>query len=310
MKKKFFLFFKIISALAFLLSSCQSLKIDQKKINFQKEDFIPQEYEWNFLQNEASGIETAFFENKNIPLKYCLVKINLKNPDLGLCLFPEQEYLMSKNFSKSGYFSSMRTKDFAKKNNLLVAVNAGPFKTKSKISSLISKKRKILGIYKNQNKILSDSVQKYSALSFSKVKSEEGIFYVPQIFQNQNNSDFSNEEIVLGAFFTILKNSQIIQGFSTEIHDARTAAGFDSEKNFFYILVCEKSAQSKGLSYPECAEIFKNLNCSDALEFDGGSSSELAIMQNGILKTFPQNKIIVTQAASFGFYLDNKNLTK
>ncbi len=310
MKKNSFIFLKILFLSLFLLSSCQSLKIEQKKTSFQKEDFITQEYEWNFLENENSGIETAFFENKNIPLKYCLVKINLKNPDLRLVVFPQEENLNSKNFSKSGYFSSMRTKDFAKKNNLLVAINAGPFQTKSKISSLVSKKRKILGIYKNQNKIFSDSVQKYSALSFSKVEGEEGIFYVPQIFQNQNNADFSNEEIVLGAFFTILKDSQILQGFSTERRDARTAVGFDSEKNFFYILVCEKSAASTGLSYPECAQIFKSLGLSDALEFDGGSSSELALMQNGSLKNFPQNKIIVCQAVSFGFCLESKNPQK
>ena len=63
----------------------------------------------------------------------------------------------------------------------------------------------------------------------------------------------------------------------------------------------EYPSKSEGLSYPQCGEIFKKMGCYDALEVDGGGSSELCINGKSILsyKTFRY------QGNSFGFRLSS-----
>ena len=59
----------------------------------------------------------------------------------------------------------------------------------------------------------------------------------------------------------------------------------------------ENTSKSEGLSYPQCGTIFKALGCTDALEMDGGGSSELCINGKSIL-SYKNRR---TQANSLGF---------
>ncbi len=308
MKKLNFIFANFLIFASLILFSCQSFKI-QKDYDFplQEEFFIPQEFNWEKLED---GIELTSFENPDIPLKYFIVKIDLQNPKLKLEIFPQ-----AKNFSKisnnqnhkAQYFKSQSTQEFSKENNCLVAINASPFKTSTKFLGYFSNKRQILGIHKVQNVKLNPSIQKYSAFAISKIYSDDlnREIFVPQIYENQNDEEFENEENVLGGFFTILKDSKITQNFNTQLHDARIAVSYPEDKKFLYLLAVEKyKDESIGLSFLECALIFKALNCSDAMEFDGGSSSQMIIKNENVLKS----SFTKIQASSFGFKIDDSTL--
>lgn len=304
MKKFNFIFAKFLILTSLFLFSCQSIKV-QENYDFplQEEFFIPQEFTWQKIED---GIELTSFENLEIPLKYFVVKIDLQNPKLELKIFPQAEnfsHTSSNQNHKAKYFKSQSTQNFSKENDCLVAINAAPFNTSTKLLGFFSDKRQILGIHKVQNVKLNPCVQKYSALGISKIYSEElnQEIYVPQIYENQNDAEFENEENVLGGFFTILKDSKITQNFNIELHDARIAVAYPQDKKFLYLLAVEKyKDESIGLSFLECAFIFKALNCSDAMEFDGGSSSQLIVKNQNVLKS----SFTKIQASSFGFKID------
>ena len=59
----------------------------------------------------------------------------------------------------------------------------------------------------------------------------------------------------------------------------------------------EKPGKSRGLSYSQCGQILRAMGCSDALEFDGGGSSELCINGCSVLSY----RVLHRQANSFGF---------
>lgn len=307
MKKFNFIFAKFLILTSLFLFSCQSFNV-QKNYDFplQEELFIPQEFAWQKIED---GIELTSFENQNVPLKYFIVKIDLQNPKLELKIFPQAENFSHTSSSqtknqKAKYLKSQSTQNFSKENNCLVAINAAPFNTSTKLLGFFSDKRQILGIHKVQNKKLNPCVQKYSALAISKIYSENlnREIYVPQIYENQNDAEFENEENVLGGFFMILKDSKITQNFNIELHDARIAVAYPKDKKFLYLLAVEKyKDESIGLSFLECALIFKALNCSDAMEFDGGSSSQLIVKNQNVLKS----AFTKIQASSFGFTLDD-----
>ena len=82
--------------------------------------------------------------------------------------------------------------------------------------------------------------------------------------------------------------------------DSRTGVGLSADGRTLYILLVEgeRQRQSRGLSYPQCGQIFKSMGCSDALELDGGSSSELCIMGKSVLSY----KVRSRQANSFGLW--------
>lgn len=302
MKKFNFIFSSFLIFTSLVLFSCQSSKF-QENYDFplKEEFFIPHEFYWEKIED---GIEFTSFENQDIPVKYFIVKIDLQNPKLQLKIFPQAENFSIKQNHKAQYFKSQSTQDFSKENNCLVAVNASPFNTSTKFLGFFSDKRQILGIHKVQNQKLNPCVQKYSALAILKIYSNEldQEIYVPQIYENQNDENFENEENVLGGFFTILKDSKITQNFNTQLHDARIAVAYPKDKKFLYLLAVEKyKDESIGLSYLECAFIFKSLNCSDAMEFDGGSSSQMIVKNENVLKS----SFTKIQASSFGFKIEN-----
>ena len=56
-----------------------------------------------------------------------------------------------------------------------------------------------------------------------------------------------------------------------EIKNVRSAAAVSDNGKTLYLFVGKK------LSYHDCAKIFANLNVESAMEFDGGSSSQMTI---------------------------------
>ena len=267
-------------SVACLLSGCiSSRRIESDSINFDSADFIPREFTW---QAAAPAIDYFYFENPDIPLVYHVVKVDLANPLLEIVCYPNS----STKITKEGSFAGMTTAAFAKKYDCALAINASPFQGR-----LL--KKKIVGIHLTDGKLISQANPKYSAIAFTK---EDGCR--AQIIQNQSDQLPAGTSFAFGGFFTVLKDGQVLYSFA-DIYDTRSGVGLSQDGKTLYLLVIEAEHHSRsiGLTYPKCGEIFKALGCSDALELDGGSSTNLCINGKSVLNYRPHRIV----ANSFGF---------
>ncbi|MGN6530554.1 MAG: phosphodiester glycosidase family protein [Ginsengibacter sp.] len=103
-----------------------------------------------------------------------------------------------------------------------------------------------------------------SSPSFQKWKMKTAIGGGPVLVQNGEIKITNNEERKFG-------------GKAVDNLEPRTAIGYTKDQKMI-ILVCEgRSADAAGLSLVQLAKIFKDLNCVEALNLDGGGSSCLLI---------------------------------
>lgn len=265
---------------ACLLSGCISSKgIESDSINFSGADFIPEEFTW---KPAAPAIEYFYFENPEIPLVYHVVKVDLSNPLLEIICYPDG----STKIANDNTFTGMTTSAFAKKYDSALSINASPFQGR-----LL--KKKIVGIHLTDGKLISQANPKYSAIAFTK---KDG--YQAQIIEKQSDQLPAGTSFAFGGFFTVLKNGQVLYSFA-DIYDTRSGVGLSQDGKTLYLLVVEGENHSRsiGLTYPKCGEIFKALGCSDALELDGGSSTNLCINGKSVLNYRPHRIV----ANSFGF---------
>ncbi|MFA6938079.1 MAG: phosphodiester glycosidase family protein [Treponema sp.] len=314
LKKTFSYFtFAIFILFLSLTVSCVSRpsSTEDNEVNYPSELYIPQSFEW---QKVVDGISIYNFENKTMTVLYHAVKIELASPNLELVCFPnestlEKEKINFKNNNDTNLlkinqpfiFKSISTEEFANKNNCAVAMNSSPFngKTSSPFSAIFSKKRQIIGIHFLDGIEFSAPNEKYSALGFVKSTDEnDGTIYNAKIIDTQTDSSVKGFDFVLGGFFTVL-SSGVKSNFKATSFDSRSGAGVSYDGKTLYLLVVEgeNKSTSKGLSFQQCADIFIAMGCSDAIEFDGGSSSDLCINGKSVL-TYKQKTV---QASSFGF---------
>ena len=280
-KKTYFILFCAVFCFFTGCSSLSSLK-NEAFSELDESSYIPEKIEWKKINSLS---EYFLFENKNVPLRYHLVKIDLSSQSLKISAYPLKKNELGKGASATS---------FAKKSGSFVSINTSPFKGR------FFSKRKIVGIHKIREQILSEENGRYSALGFKTEKDGSLKAFVAN--QNELNSieDFN---YVFGGFFEILKDDEEIE-FSYSSRNSRTAAGISSDGKTLFLLVVEGERKnlSRGLSYGECAKILKSAGSADALEFDGGSSSSLFIDGKNVLL----NRNFRKCAAFFGFCTSGK----
>lgn len=108
----------------------------------------------------------------------------------------------------------------------------------------------------------------------------------------QTSPDWNGFANVLGAGPRLIQNGQIK---TTEIEEEfrpdvvargpRTCVGWDSEHNWLLLVADGRSASSVGLTIPETAQLFRQLGAVEAMNLDGGSSTQLVV--NGELVNTP-----------------------
>ncbi len=64
--------------------------------------------------------------------------------------------------------------------------------------------------------------------------------------------------------------------------DPRTAVGYTADKHVIMLVADGRQATSQGVSLPELAQIMKNLGCVEAMNLDGGGSTQMAVPNNYI----------------------------
>ena len=156
----------------------------------------------------------------------------------------------------------------------------------------------LVGITKLNSDYIHPSNSKYSALAFRQNKTAISA----RIIQNQQDSLFEEDFLVVGGFFTILKDNQIIE--YADIKNNRTAVGIDDSGTILYIMHVNASLpiSKNGLSYSECAKLLQKLGVTDAIQLDGGSSTNLQLSDEYKMRLKIKNPIYsVKIPAAIGF---------
>ena len=242
----------------FLFAACVS------RPRISEASYLPESFDWQEISDEAGavvpGVWRFDFENTEIPLIYHAVKINLKSVGEG-----------DKAGLKLATSRWERTADFAARENCLVAMNATPFD-----------KTQLAGIYKVNGELVSGPVARYAALGVKCDASGQASF--ARVFTSQKDSGLEAFDYAFGGFFTVVEEGVVRTDFIPR-QTSRSGAGVSEDGRTLYLLVVEGEHPSKslGLSYPQCGEIFKAMGCYDALEFDGGGSSDLCINGRSVL---------------------------
>ena len=111
-------------------------------------------------------------------------------------------------------------------------------------------------------------------------------------YSMQTTPDWNRFNNILGAGPRLVANGQVK---TTEIEEEfrpdvvargpRTAVGLDAQKNWLLLVADGRSAYSVGLTIPETATLFQQLGATEAMNLDGGSSTQLVV--NGELLNTP-----------------------
>lgn len=207
------------------------------------------------------------------PAGYSIVSINLNYSNLEIVTWPKTDR----------WVNPYSVKKFAKKNDCFAAMNANPFNMKC-YWNVLSKEHGI-GIYVDNGQLYLEPNAHYAALAFFKT----GNGFRAKVSSDQATLLEEKPDFAMGGFWQILEGDKIFQ--FEDIKDLRSAAGISQDGETLYLL------SAKNMSYMECARILKNYGAYSAMEFDGGSSSQLVI--DGQTK---QKKIISRNpAVIFGF---------
>jgi len=277
MRKFLFCFFLSV---IFLFAGCVSLvrpelSAEEEAVLYPIASYVPEVFEW---EEVCHGISRFDFENSEIPLIYHAVKIDLTQAGTA---GPGRTLELVCNRNES-------TAQFAARTQCAVAVNATPF----------TRNGQLAGIHKEEGELLSGPVARYGAIAFKLAGNDGDPGYVARIFESQVDGEIEDFAYAFGGFFVVLRDGLVCTEFIRR-GDSRTGVGLSADGKTLYLLVVEgeRLDQSRGLSYPQCGEVFKAMGCSDAIELDGGSSSELCINGKSVLSY----KVHTRQSNSFGF---------
>lgn len=233
------------------------------------------------LWQKITGCDFAeyfLYENKSYPIRYHCVRIDLSKK-ISVVTFPnsDDDFISGKD-GRTEFIRGMTAETFSTDFDSLITVNAAPFEGRWRLLPL-SSKRKIIGVHVAGKNELSKPRPRYGALALRR----SGGGWLGKIFSSQYE-DYSEFDFVFGGFFTILSDGKQ-EDFAWKSNDSRTAAGLSEDGKTLYLLVVEgeKTGESAGLSYPECARIMLALGASDAVQMDGGGSSSLFINKKNAL---------------------------
>ena len=264
-KKNIFSIF-LAATFSLLFFSCRTTAL--VKDNLHENVFYVQIGNGIYLKNVTENAKTS----------YSIVKIDLKNPELKL------------NWTslKEGWIFPENTKNFAKRTKSLAAINTTPFEIKK---SFPKNKTLPVGIICENGKVKSNPQKKYGALVFYKANSE--LFC--KIIEDQAEINKFSQKIVYacGGFWQSLKEGKDFNSFK-DIKNCRTAVGTSQDESTLFILV------GKNLSYSDCNKIFQKESVFDALQLDGGRSSQLVIKDKKIAGHIFNRKV----CSSLGFTVE------
>ena len=288
--KFFYILTSSVLLLALAFTSCVTTPVISSEAEedalFAPETYIPQSFDW---ENITDGIAYTSFTSEQAQVSYSVVRIQLDTPKLTLCAYPGDGTVVSEN----GAYPVRTVSDFAREHNCLVAFNTAPFD--SGVTAALR------GVHIADGTVYSNGMERYAALAFT--RRSDGSLRA-QVIPSQTEEAFAavlqkcRNATVLGGFFAVVTDGKA-QHFAHHSYEARMGCGISADGKTLYILMVQKTNAFRGLSYQQCAKVFIALGCTNALEFDGGHSTELYVNGTTIKGTNPIRK----QAAMAGFTL-------
>ena len=264
-------YFSLLLLICLLFISCAGVPRQQE---LDTASYVPEAFDW---EEVCPGVARFDFENAEVPLVYHAVKIDLSYVDAGAGQKETLELTCSRG---------ERTSEFAARENCVAAVNATPF----------DKTGELVGLCREAGREISAPVERYAALALK--YGEDGAGLDGRIFATQVDDEIKDFDYAFGGFFVVLEEGEVNTEFVRR-YTSRTGAGLSADGKTLYLLVVEgeQPRKSIGLSYPQCGEIFLAMGCRNALEFDGGGSSDLCINGQSVMNY----RVRRVQGNSFGF---------
>ncbi|GHT49722.1 hypothetical protein FACS1894102_4680 [Spirochaetia bacterium] len=238
---------------------------------------VPKTAAW---QNIIDGVDYTALKIKKPRLKIYAIRINLQNPNIEIAA-PVVEF-DSDNISnvqqKQNFITATKVSTFAKKNNCIAAINAGPF-AKVHSSNFIREGMPL----KHVGVLFSDR------LIADKNHFDAIIFYkngTAKIAAQDEITDFKELDYAIGGFYMLLKNGRFFRqpAADTKRHP-RSIAGLSDNGNVLYLLAIDgRQLGSVGAALEDAAVVAAGLGADFAINLDGGGSSALAVRKDGKLR--------------------------
>ena len=210
-------------------------------------------------------------------IEFHALRIDLTASNLRIVAYPGGR-------SRVGFFS-VRVSSFVRDNDLLAGINALPFDT---VSETEGEPRNNVGLVIANGEMLSPPHKSFDALVFYNDRNAA-------IEAQSEIKDFDNIENAVGGFYRILEHGELVQRvLNLSDRHPRSAAGISPDGKFLYLLVVDgRQIRSIGSTEAETALLLKALGASDAVNFDGGGSSALALR-------YPDNTVRVVNTPIHG----------
>lgn len=233
----FFIF--LLITFPILLFSCKAVPFTE----MEQGDFCPEQIEWTKIND---GVSSFNFSSKTNALSWYAAKIRLDDESCTPLFCPGNEKP-----------ELMKVLKFAELSKADIAFNTTP----------ITSKGQPVGLVIANGKTLSRPNDKYSAFALRKTQAG----WKAELFKLQSECENSAPDIAFGGFWINLDNNNIVE--FARIRDKRTCCGISEDGRTLFVL----AVNTPGLTYMECAQIMQKLGANDAIEFDGGSSTDIFI---------------------------------
>ena len=147
----------------------------------------------------------------------------------------------------------------------------------------------------------------YDGMSYSNLLT--GVGGGPVLIKNNTIRVTYDEEVLWGG-----------SGVGYDNRDPRSAVGYTANKHVIMLVADGRSDKSKGVGLPELAGIMKDIGCMEALNLDGGGSSQLAVGDQfvntpsdpeeraipSILSIVPTDALHLQDVPAMEFFLDTE----
>ncbi|MBC7847064.1 MAG: phosphodiester glycosidase family protein [Flavobacterium sp.] len=245
--------------------------------------------------NMPNGVKVYSGEDASIPLKLKYLDVDLNNTDLELTPVLSKTPTNAKNWANNlgaiavmngGYFGGSNSYS-AIINNTVEAKNVASL-TRKKINYPVT--RGFFGLN-------SDGTMAVNWIyHFGNAKTDIYSYATPTPNSDGNSAatptkaegiQWTNLAKGMGAGPVLIKNENIVNTYTEEVFwgsgvsnidlEPRSSIGYTNNKHVILLVVDgRQEGVSAGVSLPQLASILKNLGCIDALNCDGGGSSQLA----------------------------------
>lgn len=254
--RKYFVLYTFLSLLLFFCLSCRTARVSVSTVAVSVDELFPYERENLSWERISDGIDFFVHEDSHNRFMYELVRIDLRNPRLSV-------FSMK---SLSEWQKLTTVKSFAKRTGADVAINTSPFFMRNRI--IPWSKGKPCGLVISGGEVLVPADARYCAVAF--YRAENG-GWTAKIFKSQTEILLGGQvpDEAAGGFWMIINDGNIIP--FADIKDARAAAALSENGRILYLLA------GNNLTYGECAAVFQKLGADSAMQFDGGSSTQLVV---------------------------------